>query len=51
MFVCMFVCESGGGGRGLAWNAWVKVSLCVTVSVRLHSLVSGCLGLFAYVDS
>ena len=33
VFVCMFVCESGGGG-GLAWiDAWAKVSLCVTVSV------------------
>ena len=32
VFVCMFVCESGGGG--LAWiDAWVKVSLCVTVSL------------------
>ena len=31
VFVCMFVC---GGGGGLAWiDAWVKVSLCVTVSV------------------
>ena len=30
VFVCMFVCESGG----VAWiDAWVKVSLCVTVSV------------------
>ena len=34
VFVCMFVCGSGGGG-GLAWiDAWVKVSLrqceCVT---------------------
>ena len=33
VFVCMFVCESRGGG-GLAWiDVWVKVSLCVTVSV------------------
>ena len=32
VFVCMLVCESRGGG--LAWiDAWVKVSLCVTVSV------------------
>ena len=31
VFVCMFVCE---GGAGLAWiDAWVKVSLCVSVSV------------------
>ena len=30
VFVCMFVCELGG----LAWiDAWVKVSLCVTMSV------------------
>ena len=30
VFVCMFVL----GGGGLAWiDAWVKVSLCVTVSV------------------
>ena len=32
VFVGMFVCEAGGGG--LAWmDAWMKVSVCVTVSV------------------
>ena len=32
VFVCMFVFELGGGG--LPWiDAWVKVSLCVTMSV------------------
>ena len=32
VFVCMFVCESGVGW--LAWiDAWVKVSLCISVSV------------------
>ena len=31
VFACMFVCEWGGG---LAWmDAWVKLSLCVTMSV------------------
>ena len=31
VFVCMFVCESGGGASWI--DAWVRVSLCVTVSV------------------
>ena len=32
--VCLYVCLCVWGGGGLAWiDAWVKVSLCVTVSV------------------
>ena len=32
--VCLYVCLCVSRGGGLAWmDAWVKVSLCVTVSV------------------
>ena len=32
--VCLYICLCVFGGPGLAWiDAWVKVSLCVTVSV------------------